>query len=92
MEAGEQGHWWLRVEDNGPGLSGEVLEKVMRVNEEPIVGRLKLGGGLGAGLRLSQNLATTWGGQIKYESRVGGGSIFKVIVPSAAVLPSEANN
>jgi PAS domain S-box-containing protein len=66
---------WLRVEDDGVGMTPEVREKVF----EPFFSRQPSGTGLG--LFVSLNLVRQWGGDIRVTSEPERGSTFEVAFP-----------
>ena len=72
------------VEDTGPGIMPEQLEKIFQPFEQ--VGDLKKRSeGTGLGLALCQKIVTLMQSEIKVESRVGEGSVFsfEVELPEA---------
>ncbi|MGH9890999.1 MAG: sensor histidine kinase [bacterium] len=75
------GGWVVRVLDNGPGVSGEVLHR-LQSRALPVLGAGRAGGGFGAGLLLSHNLAAGWGGSLTYEDAPERGSVFTITLPS----------
>ena len=76
--------------DNGPGVSPEARQRLFELSVTKAAG--KKGGGLGAGLALSSNLARNWGGMLRYEPREGGGSIFTVTLPVASLADTKQMN
>ena len=52
-------------------------------------GRVPDGGGTGLGLSIARRLARAQGGDVRYEPRSGGGSVFVLTLP-AADMPSAA--
>ncbi len=67
----------LRVEDSGPGIPEDLLEKVF----EPFFTTKKEGLGTGLGLSLSRKIIESHEGRIFAESSVGHGAIFTVELP-----------
>jgi len=63
------------IEDTGPGMSPEELERLFQPFEQTSTGR-KSGVGTGLGLAISRQLARLMGGDITVSSQVGAGSIF----------------
>ncbi len=65
----------LQVEDNGPGLSDEVLERLF----DPFVTTKPIGEGTGLGLAICQRLVDEAGGQISARTNEGGrGAVFEI--------------
>ncbi len=62
------------VEDNGEGLSDEVLEQVF----DPFFTTKEVGKGLGLGLSISFNIVKDFGGSLRAGQRPGGGARFVV--------------
>jgi signal transduction histidine kinase/ActR/RegA family two-component response regulator len=83
---------WIRVEvqDSGPGLGGEDLERLFSPFE-----RLSASGsgveGTGLGLALSKALTEAMGAQIGVDSAVGSGSTFWIELPMAEAEELEAD-
>lgn len=85
----------LTIADNGPGISGEVIDQVF----EPYFTTKKDGSGLG--LATCHAIVTEHGGQISVRSRPGEGATFEVVIPAAegesapaprAIAPIEAGS
>jgi two-component system NtrC family sensor kinase len=72
---------WLRVSDNGPGLSPAARDRLF----SPFYTSKQEGTGLG--LALSQKLVEGHGGSIEVESRPGAGAAFLVTLPKAPPAP-----
>lgn len=68
---------WIRIEDDGVGMSPDVREKVF----EPFFSQRPSGTGLG--LFVSLNLVRQWGGDIRVTSAPDRGSTFDVSFPPA---------
>ncbi|HKK56112.1 sensor histidine kinase, partial [Marinobacter sp.] len=75
----------LTVEDQGPGLPAEDLERIFqpftRSNARPL-GKEK---GIGLGLSIVRNIVVAHGGSIGVESDEGRGATFTVWLPEAGV-------
>jgi two-component system, sensor histidine kinase and response regulator len=74
------------VQDNGPGMSEEVLSRVF----EPFFTTKPVGQGTGLGLPVVKQLVESWGGQLHLHSRPGFGTRAVVEVPelsSSSSLP-----
>jgi signal transduction histidine kinase len=67
--------WELIVEDHGPGIQPELLEKIF------LPYFTTKADGTGLGLDIAQKVVRFHGGELKVESRVGHGSRFVAVVP-----------
>lgn len=67
----------LKVEDSGPGIAKDLLEKIF----EPFFTTKKEGLGTGLGLSLSRKIIDAHQGSISAESEVGRGAAFTVELP-----------
>jgi signal transduction histidine kinase len=67
----------LAVEDNGPGMSSEIVERIF----EPFFTTKGVGEGTGLGLAVVHGIVTGHGGTIRVESSAGQGSRFEVALP-----------
>ena len=70
----------FEVEDTGPGISPEEIEKLFATFVQTEAG-MKSQQGTGLGLAISYQLAQLMGGEITVESTVGEGSVFKLTLP-----------
>ena len=70
---------WAEVEDDGPGIPGEHLDRVF----EPFFTTRPIGKGTGLGLSVAYGIVRGHGGRIEVRSRVGAGSTFRVVLPIA---------
>jgi two-component system sensor histidine kinase BaeS len=75
--AAENGSVEVDVADSGPGITAEERERIFR----PFWSRD--GSGTGLGLAIARELAVALGGRIDLESSPGGGSRFRLVLPSA---------
>ena len=69
----------IEVRDSGAGMAPEVLKRVF----EPFFTTKSVGAGIGLGLSICHGLVVSAGGDIQVESRVGEGSVFRVVLPVA---------
>jgi signal transduction histidine kinase len=69
------------VQDEGPGISVEDVERVFQPFEQ--VSGMARGRGAGLGLPLSRQLARLMGGDLSVESKPGAGSTFRLRLPRA---------
>lgn len=67
----------IQVDDNGPGISPENLQRVF----EPFFTTRELGQGVGLGLSISREIATSHGGDLSYRPSELGGACFVVTLP-----------
>lgn len=72
------GHWTIKVADNGSGIAPENLPRIF----EPFFTTKPVGHGTGLGLSISSNLVREHGGRLEVESQPGRGTAFTVFVPS----------
>jgi signal transduction histidine kinase len=64
--------------DTGCGIASEHLDKIF----EPFFSTKDNGDGTGLGLSISYRIVRNHGGRIEAESTVGGGSVFRVLLPA----------
>jgi signal transduction histidine kinase len=64
--------------DTGSGIASEHLNKIF----EPFFSTKDNGDGTGLGLSISYRIVRNHGGRIEAESTVGGGSVFRVLLPA----------
>ena len=74
----------LRVQDEGPGFSAQMLERLGKPYQSS---KGKPGGGLG--LFLSVNVARKLGGRIEARNRTEGGAEVTITLPMASLVPPE---
>jgi two-component system NtrC family sensor kinase len=70
----------VTVSDDGPGIPGEIRERVF----EPFFTTKAEGGGTGLGLSISQGIIKEHGGRIVYQPAPDGGASFRVELPGGA--------
>lgn len=78
----KEGHW-LYVDDNGPGLSGEVAARAM----EPFFTTKPVGRGTGLGLSICDRVAKQHGGTVEFGTSPLGGARFTVSLPNIEKKP-----
>ncbi|HEY1127174.1 MAG TPA: HAMP domain-containing sensor histidine kinase, partial [Actinomycetota bacterium] len=81
----ENGEARLTVEDRGPGIRPEDLERIFGRFERAAPARNY--GGLGLGLYVSREIAQAHGGSIEAKNREGGGASFLLRLPLALEAP-----
>jgi two-component system sensor histidine kinase RegB len=74
----------LRVQDEGPGFSPQMLQRFGKPYESS---KGRPGGGLG--LFLSVNVARTLGGRIQAHNRPSGGAEVVITLPLTSLMTSE---
>jgi len=75
----ELGRAIVEVRDSGSGISPEVVPRIF----DPFFTTQPAGAGTGLGLSICKNIVAALGGEIRVESRVPGGSLFRVALPAA---------
>jgi signal transduction histidine kinase len=70
----------LQISDDGPGIEAAALARVF----EPFFSSKSMGTSTGVGLTLVAEVALDLGGGVIAESPIGGGTIFRVLLPLAA--------
>jgi signal transduction histidine kinase len=73
---------WLVVEDDGPGLPLDVLERVFDRFYRVDRARSRAQGGTGLGLAIVRHITEAHGGRVWAENRRGGGARFCVRLPA----------
>ncbi|WP_309243043.1 sensor histidine kinase [Hyalangium versicolor] len=66
------------VQDNGPGMSEEVMARIF----EPFFTTKPVGVGTGLGLPVVQQIVEGWGGRIHAQSQLGSGTRMVVAIPA----------
>lgn len=68
----------IAVEDNGPGISDQLRDRLFTpfATDKP--------GGMGVGLSISKRIMESHGGQLRYTPASGGGSRFSLILPAVS--------
>ena len=75
----------IAVEDNGPGIPKENIERVF----EPFFTTKPEGQGTGLGLAVSRGIIERLGGRIEIDSKQGEGCTFRVVVPRSAAVSTQ---
>jgi PAS domain S-box-containing protein len=79
------------VEDTGPGIAPEELDKVFEMFEQTESGRLSKGG-TGLGMAISREYARMMGGDLIVTSRPGEGCLFRLEIPVEEGPAAERND
>jgi PAS domain S-box-containing protein len=82
--AGEAGGARIEVEDDGEGMTPEVLARVF----DPFFTTRPVGSGMGLGLSVAHAIVTAHGGTITVQSAPGKGSTFRVELPALVEAPA----
>ena len=69
----------ISIEDNGPGMSREVMDRVL----EPFFTTKEEGTGLG--LSIADRILKEHGGHLLVDTKEGSGSVFIIIIPASEV-------
>ena len=80
----ENGRAILEVEDRGPGIASEHLDRIFERFYRVDRARSRRLGGTGLGLAIVKNVAIRHGGGVEVESERGRGSTFRLWLPTAA--------
>jgi signal transduction histidine kinase len=78
----------IRVEDNGPGIPPEFIEKIFM----PFESTKSAEKGTGLGLSIVKSATEKMNGEISVNSELGRGTEFKVLLPLARRMDCDANN
>lgn len=73
----EGGEAWISIADSGCGIPAETLTRIF----DPFYTTKPIGRGTGIGLAVAYGIITRHHGRIEVRSRVGAGSIFRVVLP-----------
>ena len=82
---GEDGLVRVSVEDSGPGIAEEDLERIFDRFYRADRSRSRDTGGAGLGLSIARRIAELHGGRVSVHSRPGEGSAFEVVLPADGV-------
>ncbi|MEI6387442.1 MAG: response regulator, partial [Spirochaetota bacterium] len=80
----------VEVEDSGPGIAEEEMDRLFKVFEQTESGK-KSKSGTGLGLAISRKFATLMGGSLEAKSQLGKGSVFRLELPISVgyTMPAE---
>lgn len=72
-------HVVVEVRDTGPGIPGHALQHIF----DPFFTTKPVGQGTGLGLAVCHRIVTGMGGRIDVDTRLGGGTVFRIALPIA---------
>ncbi len=81
ITGGDEGNIRIAVQDRGPGIAEELLEKVFDPFFRIEASRAKHTGGTGLGLGIARNIARAHGGDLVLSNRDGGGVCALLTLP-----------
>lgn len=82
LEPGPPGMVTLHVEDDGPGIPPEEMERVFLPFQRLEPSRNRETGGTGLGLAITRNIVRAHGGDVQLANRVGGGLRATMTLPA----------
>ena len=72
-------HVWVTIQDSGPGINEDVIDKIFEPNFSTKKSEVKFG--LGLGLSICKSIIEQHGGTISANNSVKGGAIFTIRLP-----------
>jgi CheY-like chemotaxis protein len=81
----EQGRAVVEVQDTGAGIPEDIRPRVL----EPFFTTKPLGEGTGLGLSICHGIVRSLGGELQFDTEVGKGTTFRVVLPQRAPEKSE---
>lgn len=73
----QQGEVWISIEDDGSGISQDVIARIF----DPFFTTKPVGHGTGLGLAISHHIIRNHAGQLRVESEAGRGARFTLVLP-----------
>ena len=88
------GSGWLAIDvaDSGPGIAPEDVESIFEAFHQLGESSTRSTGGVGLGLSIVRQLAEVLGGAVSVSSKVGEGSVFRVVIPCVPVEQAAARD
>jgi signal transduction histidine kinase len=77
----DAGHWIMQVTDTGIGIPEEAHSSIFEPFQQADNAITRENRGIGLGLSITKQLVELMGGRIVFESHVGAGSTFTVLLP-----------
>lgn len=71
----------ITIEDQGPGIAPEVVERLLKPFERLDASRNSASGGSGLGLTIAQMIAQVHGADLQFENRAQGGLRVAIVLP-----------
>ena len=87
LEAKEGAYIVITISDTGTGIPPEIIDRIF----EPFFTTKDIGKGTGFGLSTVLGIVKSHGGFVKVDSQVGKGTQFKVYLPAADEIETQAN-
>ncbi len=81
----EQGRVVIEIHDTGAGIPEDIRPRVL----EPFFTTKPLGEGTGLGLSICHGIVLSLGGELQFDTEVGKGTTFRVILPQGAMEEGE---
>jgi len=75
----------IEVEDDGPGMTSEILNQVF----DPFFTTKPVGQGSGLGLSVAYGIITSWNGRLMVRSQPGKGTVFTILLPVSTAKPEK---
>jgi signal transduction histidine kinase len=83
LEPALDGRFAVQVEDTGPGIPVGAREALFTPFHQVDASSTRRHGGTGLGLSISRQLARSMGGELSFTEREGGGSVFRLLLPTS---------
>jgi signal transduction histidine kinase len=87
----DTGHYYVEVQDDGIGISEHQLTEILKPFHQERNEYQADGGGTGLGLSIADNLMRMHGGALEVESKLGQGTLVRLVFPRDIVLWPDAD-